>query len=72
MLHEFHVPLVRARLPVAAVPGLVNMRDVFHALEVGPEDTFEFDGLIGIPVPLSAHDQAFLESVGVKVITIPR
>ena len=46
VLHEFNVPLIRARLPVSAVPDLV--RHVGYAVETRPEDGLEFDGLIGL------------------------
>jgi hypothetical protein len=67
VLHEFNVPLVRATLPVDAVPTLWHDRWINHAREVAPESPFEFEGLIVLPLPLSTADREFLELSGVSI-----
>ena len=68
IVHEFNVPIVRAYLPVDAVPRLASTGHIWAALQVAPDSAFDFGGIIGIPTPLSGDDRNFLESAGVTII----
>jgi len=67
IVHEFNVPIVRALLPVDAIPGLVSSRQISAAFEVPPESALDFGGFIGIPLPLTSDDREFLASAGVTI-----
>ncbi|MEO5616476.1 MAG: hypothetical protein ABIS67_01785 [Candidatus Eisenbacteria bacterium] len=71
ILHVFQVPLVRVSLPVRSVSSLANDGHVRFAREVEAGRAPDFDGVIGLPTPLSAADREFLESLGVTNIETP-
>jgi hypothetical protein len=68
VLHEYHVPIVRARIAVSAVEGLIAGGLVGSAIGNSPGAPFQFVGLIRIPTPLSSADRAFLISLQVVVL----
>jgi hypothetical protein len=68
LLHEYHVAIVRARIAVSAVQGLIDDGLVGSAIGNSPGDPFQFEGLIRIPTPLSSADRAFLISLQVVVL----
>jgi hypothetical protein len=68
VLHVYHVPIVRARIAVSAVEGLISGGLVGSATGNSPGDPFQFEGVIRIPTPLSSADRAFLISVQVVVL----
>jgi len=67
IVHEFNVPIVRAFLPVDAIPGLVNSRQVWAAFEVPPGSGLDFRGIIAFSLPLTSDDREFLASAGVTI-----
>lgn len=70
ILHEYHVPMIRALIRVRAVLSLHMGPDhtSFSARQVQPGDGTEVETVIGIPAPLSAEDRGFLESRDVKIL----
>lgn len=70
VLHEYQVPLVRARLTVRAVQDLHAAGAVWFARQVGERQPLEFDGVVAIPTPLSPADLDFLAAAGVTVVEV--
>src|SRR5262249_53825246 len=67
ILHEYYVPMIRARLPVSAVPGLWSSRAIGAAFEVPAGKPPEFNGCIITTMAASDADLSFFQSVGVRL-----
>jgi hypothetical protein len=64
IVHEFNLPVLRARLRVSEIPKL---RAGFLISVDRPRD-HTIDGLIGIPLPLSESHQSALDELGVTIL----
>lgn len=63
IVHEYHLPVIRARLPVSAVPTLVANR--VRSAEDTPNEYILSDVIIGFVQPPTDQDLEFLQSLGV-------
>jgi hypothetical protein len=64
IVYEFHLPTIRARLCVSEIPPA----GAYWVESVADPGKHVVDALIGIPLPLSAEDRAFLVGLGVEII----
>jgi len=64
IVYEFNLPVVRARLPVSAVP----LVEAEYVQSVSRPNVHADDVIIGIPLPLSDLDRQFLDDIGAIVL----